>query len=76
MDLFKELELATQEHNEAERAESQARSVLTAAVNRLNAAQKAIDKAMADTRAKAPWNTDWWTMRNRGSPAETEGEPK
>lgn len=58
-DLFSELEKATEEHKDAERAESQARSVLTAATNRLNAAQKAVDEHMAKLRKAAPWNTDW-----------------
>jgi flagellar hook-basal body complex protein FliE len=68
MDLFRELDEATKEHTDAERAESEARSVLTAAVNRLNKAQQAIDKAMAAMKAKAPWNTDWHSQRNPGQP--------
>lgn len=58
-DLFAELEAATAEHKDAERAESAARSTLTAATNRLNAAQKAVDAHMKKLRESAPWNTDW-----------------
>ncbi len=72
MDLFKELDDAMKAHKEAERAESEARSVMCAAKNRLNAAQKAIDKAMADTKNKAPWNTDWHSQLHPPQPAHVE----
>ncbi len=58
-ELFSELEKATEQHKDAELAESQARSVLTDAVNRLNRAQKSVDEHMAKLRKAAPWNTDW-----------------
>lgn len=58
-------------HSEAESQESAARSKLTDAVNRLNAAQKALDKAMEELRGKAPWNTDWWGKRNRAKPDDS-----
>ncbi len=58
-ELFAELEAATEQHKDAERAESQARSVLTDATNRLNQAQKAVDEHMKKLRSSAPWNTDW-----------------
>lgn len=68
MDLFKELDEATKAHADAKRVEDAARSDMSAAVNRLNKAQQAIDKAMAATKAKAPWNTDWHSQRNPGQP--------
>jgi len=58
-ELFAELEAAIEQHKDAERAESQARSVLTDATNRLNRAQKAVDEHMKKLRSSAPWNTDW-----------------
>ena len=64
MDLFKELDEALEAHKSAERKEQAARGDLCDAVSRLNAAQKAIDKAMAATKAKAPWNTDWHSQLN------------
>ena len=56
-DLFAELEAATEEHKDAELAESAARSTLTAATNRLNTAQKAVDAYMKKLRIAALWNT-------------------
>ncbi len=41
-----------------ERSESAGREE-TRALNRLNAAQKALDEHFATMRSKAPWNSDW-----------------
>ena len=58
-DLVAELEAATDRHAAAERAESAARSQMCEAMNRLNAAQKALDAHMRKLKEKAPWNSDW-----------------
>ena len=66
MDLFKELDGAMKEHESASRQLDAARFTENEARNRLNKAQQAIDKALAATKAKAPWNTDWHSQRNPG----------
>lgn len=45
-----------------------ARSEETAALNRLNEAQKALDKALADLRKGAAHDSDWGRLR--AAPAE------
>ena len=47
-----------------------ARKVETDAINKLNAAQRALDQAVEAERGSAPWNTDWHTARRRGEVAE------
>jgi hypothetical protein len=47
------------EHKEATDRESEARSAVTRATNRLNAAQKNLDKHLDTLRKGAPWNTEW-----------------
>jgi hypothetical protein len=71
-DLVAELEAAMQEHREADLKEQSARSDMTRAINRLNAAHKAIDELYAATRKLAPWNTHWHSKINPGNPVSCE----
>lgn len=56
---FEELRLATEAKMAAEVLMRQARQAETNAINRLNAAQKAIDNAMTRLRAQAPRESEW-----------------
>lgn len=58
-DLIAELQLAQAHHEDLVRAEAMARSNECVARNRVNAAQKAIDAAMADLKKAAPRDSDW-----------------
>ncbi len=66
-DLLADEAAARQQLKDAEQAESIARSASTAARNRLNAAQKAIDEAMRDLRKSSPRESDWHTAEHRRS---------
>jgi hypothetical protein len=57
--LFTELDVAIAEMDAAETAYRSASSRQTAATNRLNGAQKAIDTAMNKLKAEAARGTDW-----------------
>ncbi len=60
---------ATEHHRACTERERAASSETTAAVNRLNGAQRAFDAAVEKLRAEAPWNTDWHAQRHdRGEP--------
>ena len=67
-DALRELEGATQEHKEAQRITGEARSRETAAVNRLNAAQKRVDELVAGMKKGAPRNSDWGRVRRNAVP--------
>jgi hypothetical protein len=56
---LKELNDAVESHARAKSAASQARSEEIAALNRLNAAQKAVDAWYADLKKAADRETDW-----------------
>ena len=70
-DLIAELELAQANHEDMVRAESVASSNECAARNRLNAAQKAIDAAMANLKKAAPAASDWAQERRASTRAAT-----
>jgi len=57
--LAADLALATEEHESASRAAEVARHNETTALNRLNAAQKAMDEFHAALRAGAPYQSEW-----------------
>jgi sensor domain CHASE-containing protein len=65
LELVKELEAANQELRAAKEVERQASSEETAALNRVNKVQKAIDEEIASIKNAAEWNTDWHSTRNR-----------
>jgi exonuclease VII small subunit len=67
-DLSVDLNAAMNAHAEAEEQSKAADRNLTAARNRLNAAQKALDAAVDELRSKAPWNTEWHSKRHPGHP--------
>ena len=50
-------------HDDAKQEESSARSRETAALNNLNAAQKALDAAMDKMRQRADMSTEWGRQR-------------
>jgi hypothetical protein len=58
-ELANELTEATVELIDAEKIESQARSVTCSAKNRVNKAQKVFDEFVDGMRKSAPRNTDW-----------------
>lgn len=58
-ELQKKLSQAIRDLADAERAESAARSVSTAARNDVNSIQKKIDEVMSTLRKQAPRNSDW-----------------
>lgn len=58
-DLHTELQGALDAHASAQQRASMARSEETDALNRLNAAQKAFDAAIADLKKQAPRESDW-----------------
>jgi len=62
------LDEAMKHHDECAKAEQTASRDLTAARNRVNECQKALDKRLEEIRGKAPWNTDWHSRRNPGVP--------
>lgn len=64
--LFEELRMAMDQHESATRQADIARGEQTDALNRLNKAQQAIDKAVDEARKNAPRDTDW--KRERGMP--------
>lgn len=61
----KRLTDAKADHSERKREEDHARSRCTAALNVLNAAQRAFDQAVADVRKDAPWDSDWHSSDRR-----------
>lgn len=61
--LERELKDAVAAHTEAAGATGIARRAETAALNRLNEAQKAFDARVAELRAAAPWDSDWGNKR-------------
>ena len=65
--LTEALDAARVAYEEAELAESQARSRRTAALNRMNDAQKAFDKAVGAIRAKGPRDSDWGRSRSKAT---------
>lgn len=64
-ELVEEVEKATSAHVTAEKAESEARSRTTSTTNRLNVAQKELDKAMEVLKKSAPRGTDWTRVTGR-----------
>ena len=66
-DLTTELQTAMARHAEVQAEESEVSRRMCEARNRLNAAQKAFDVAVADMRANAPWNSDWHQGRRGGA---------
>ena len=69
-DALRELEGATKEHEEAQRITGEARSRETAAVNRLNAAQKRVDEFVAGMKKSAPRDSDWGRTGRNAVPVE------
>jgi len=67
-ELGTELEKAKVELEAAVERERIASSHSTNCRNRLNRAQRAIDAWYMEQKNKAPWNTDWSSNRNRGTP--------
>lgn len=61
--LAAELKAAMAEHAHAAAASTEAGRVECRATNRLTAAQRAFDEAVAKLRAGAPWNTPWHKMK-------------
>lgn len=61
--LIEDLALREQEYEAASKEEAQARNRRTDCLNRLNAAQKAVDKAVDDMRKKAQVGSDWQAGR-------------
>lgn len=64
--LEKELKLALEQHVDASRQESVARSAVCDATNRVNRAQKALTTYVDSLKKTAPWNTDWHSEKNHG----------
>ena len=58
-ELLAEVDAATEQHALAEHAMAAARSASTSAINRVNAAQRALDAALCALRTKAPGNLEW-----------------
>lgn len=67
-DLIHEHEAAMTQYKEVKQAEEVARTRMNSAINRLNAAQKAIDELTEALRKQAPLDTDWHSRRNSGHP--------
>jgi hypothetical protein len=61
--LVKALEQAEEAYESAEATEASYRRKATDARASLNAAQKAIDEWLADRKAAAPWDTEWWNQK-------------
>jgi hypothetical protein len=64
--LCEEMAAAEVAYNQAERAESQARSNACNAKNKLNACQKAVEARMQTMLKNAPADSDWGAKRRRG----------
>lgn len=58
-DALRELEGATKEHEDAQRITGEAQRRETAAVNRLNAAQKRVDNLVNEMKQSASRDSDW-----------------
>lgn len=58
-ELQQELDAATTELEFQRIREDAARMATTSAMNRLNAAHKALDAAMDALRSTAPWDSEW-----------------
>ena len=65
-----ELTKAQAAFSEAETRYKAASSDKTAAINRLNEAQAAFDKAAEAVRNDAPWDTNWYRRKNKGETCE------
>lgn len=64
------VEQATKDLEKASAATAQARSAETGCLNRLNAAQKALDEAIAKLRQEAHRDSDWRAKARRGQSAD------
>jgi hypothetical protein len=58
-ELVKDLQLAKESYESAQQRERFARNETTSCLNRLNAAQKAVDARMQTLRKHAPRDSDW-----------------
>lgn len=67
-----ELHAATEAHAAAVATANQARRFETDAVNRLNAAQKAVSTKLAEMQRGAPRDTDWAEQRRLSHARTTE----
>lgn len=54
-----ELVKKTEEHKEAEKAESYARSTTTRLVNEISDLQRELDQLVGKMKNDAPWSTKW-----------------
>lgn len=68
-EVWAELVEAGTVHAAAVEVERAASHKTSAALNRLNAAQKEFDKTVNAVRDAALWNTDWHSQKNRRSVA-------
>lgn len=68
-ELFEELRQANEQLRMAEVETSAARSRETAALNRVNKAQRAITDLVADLKKNSSRDTDWRRTETRGMPA-------
>lgn len=64
--LIAELKEAQEDYEKARHAESIARSRRTEALNKLNQAQREIDKAVEDLKKMAPGESDWRRAERTG----------
>lgn len=65
-DIWEEYRMAKEAFEAAQRATSEMRSRETAALNRLNGAQKAIRKFIDAQMEAAPRDSDWGSERHKG----------
>jgi hypothetical protein len=62
-DLVQDVNVKTREYNEAKQRENEARSATTRAINEMNSAQKALDRALEKLRSDASIDSDWGRAR-------------
>lgn len=63
--LFEELDLAEETYRVALEREREARGRASDALNKLNLAQKEVDKRIAEMKAKAPRDSEWKQRERR-----------
>ena len=69
-DIFQAVLDAKEKLESAKCEEDAARGRATDARNKFNEATRRFDEAVKTIRADAPWNTDWWALKNKGVKSE------
>lgn len=69
--LLQALDVEERNYEAAKTEERRASKVATQALNALNEAQKAVDKAISEAKKAAPTGSDWWSSTHSAEERRT-----